>query len=123
MTLFGSRPRLEFGDVSSLRDTPTTSTGQRIRITECTYSMIRSMKVCADLVESIEDKRLNNERRIKGVSKLGKADPAAEELFDQIVASGKEIVVTLKKMKQGEWSEPCLLYSGPNGIERNADAE
>jgi hypothetical protein len=75
------------------------------------------------LVESIEDKRLNNERRIKGVSKLGKADPAAEELFDQIVASGKEIVVTLKKMKQGEWSEPCLLYSGPNGIERNADAE
>ena len=120
MTLFGSRPRLEFGYVPSTKDT---SLGEGIMITECSYSMIRRMKACADLVESIEDKRLDNERKIKGLSKLGKADPAAEELFDQIVASGKEIVAALKKVKQGRHSEAGLLYSGPNGIERNADAE
>jgi hypothetical protein len=116
MTLFGPRPGLEapggsarFG-VIPMRDIHDCSSGKRIRIEECIYSMILRMEDCATLVEAIEEKRLDNEHRTKGWNKAGKPDLDAEELFDQFVASGNKLGAALKRLQSAAAFEEGLLY-------------
>jgi hypothetical protein len=109
MTLFGSRPGLEVPDEPEMRDIHDCSSGTRIRIKECIYSMLRRMQDCASLVEAIEEKRLDNERKTKGWNKAGKPDPDAEELFDQFVASGNKLGAVLKRLQSTAAFEEGLL--------------
>ncbi|KAF7915045.1 uncharacterized protein EAE98_011368 [Botrytis deweyae] len=76
------------------------SSGSKILIGECTLSMISNLTKAADLVKSIETKRLEDEQRLKGVSKAGESDPAAEKLFGQIVMSATEIKTALEKVEK-----------------------
>ncbi|KAF7926565.1 hypothetical protein EAE99_005760 [Botrytis elliptica] len=96
MNLFRSQGKVRrYKEVAASR-----SMGSSIGIGECTLSMISHLTKAADLVKSIETKRLEDEQQLKGVSKAGESDPAAEKLFGQIVMSATEIKTALGKVEK-----------------------
>ncbi|KAF7857082.1 uncharacterized protein EAF02_011315 [Botrytis sinoallii] len=92
------------------------STGLGIQIGECTLSMISHLTKAADLVKSIETKRLEDEQQLEGVSKAGESDPAAGKLFGQIVMSATEIKTALEKVEKRTRvltdGTPCITLDG-----------
>ncbi|TGO71268.1 hypothetical protein BELL_0599g00050 [Botrytis elliptica] len=112
MNLFRSQGKVRrYKEVAASR-----SMGSSIGIGECTLSMISHLTKAADLVKSIETKRLEDEQQLKGVSKAGESDPAAEKLFGQIVMSATEIKTALGKVeKRARFlpdGTPCITLDG-----------
>jgi hypothetical protein len=89
------------------------SNGHRIDIESCVTTMKIWLESCAEIVKSIEDKRIKDERKTKGWSRSSEADPVAKQLFDQVNASRKEIGVAIQAVPLQLRRTDGLLYCDP----------